>query len=73
LPPDLSAPDNFEQIRGAKEWLRRAAAGHSYRPSVDQLSFARKLDLNLARKSRSFRRFEREVLRLTAELGGAVG
>ncbi len=69
LPTDLTAPGNSEEIRGAKEWLRRmAAGGPSYRPGVDQLPFTRRMDLELARRSSSFQRFEREVLRLIERL-----
>ncbi len=69
LPTGLEAPENSEKIRGAKEWLRKkAGAGASYRPGVDQLQFTRRLDLDLARRSRSFRRFERELLRLLKRL-----
>ena len=69
LPADLAPPSDAEQIRGAKEWLRKSAgAGNSYRPGVDQLLFTRKLDPTLARRSQSFRRFERELVGLLARL-----
>ena len=66
LPADLEAPGNSEEIRGAKEWLRKAGApGGSYRPGVDQLPFTRRLEVVLAReRSASFRRFERVLLEL---------
>jgi hypothetical protein len=65
LPADLATPVNAEEIRGAKEWLRKSAGtGGNYRPSVDLVRFTRQLDLELARRSQSFRRFEREVLAL---------
>ncbi len=69
LPADLAPPADAEQIGGAKEWLRKSAgAGHSYRPGVDQLLFTRQSDLKLARRSRSFCRFERELLGLLKRL-----
>ncbi len=71
LPASLEAPGNSEEIRGAKEWLRKIAdVGSSYRPTVDQLLFTRQLDLQLARRSRSFVRFERELLWLLERLNG---
>lgn len=69
LPASLEAPGNFQEIRGAKEWLRKmAGTGSSYRPTVDQLLFTRQMDLQLARRSRSFVRFERELLKLLERL-----
>ena len=63
LPPDLTPPENPEQIRGAKEWLRKSTTSAiSYRPGVDQLLFTKRLNLELARRAHSFRRFERETL-----------
>lgn len=69
LPENLTVPFDAEKIRGAKEWLRRNMTGSSsYRPTVDQLHFTRQMDLVLARKSASFARFEREVVRLIRKL-----
>ncbi len=74
LPADLTPPGDAEQIRGAKEWLRKSTgAGNSYRPGVDQLLFTRQLDLKLARRSRSFCRFERELLGLLERLARQKG
>ena len=74
LPAGLAPPENADGIRGAKEWLRKAAKpGSSYRPSVDQLRFTRQLDLALARRSPSFLRFEREAVRLIATLEATSG
>lgn len=66
LPADLAPPEDAEAVRGAKEWLRkRGGPGANYSPRVDQLPFTRQMDLELARRrSPSFRRFERELLRL---------
>jgi Domain of unknown function (DUF4276) len=63
FPDDLTAPDNPEAIRGAKEWLsRQRAPGHPYKPTVDQAPLASAFDMKQARDgSPSFDKFCREV------------
>jgi hypothetical protein len=73
LPKDLAPkPRNSEEVRGAKEWLRKAALTGSYRPGVDQVLFTRHLNLALARRSASFTRFEREVLALIGKINSGT-
>lgn len=69
LAPDLRAPDEPEEVRGAKEWLRRRmAVGATYSPTQDQPALTTLFDLNVARTaSPSFDKCHREVTRL---LGG---
>jgi hypothetical protein len=60
MPDDLLPPDEPERIRDAKGWL-------SYRmdvacdPVTHQIEFTRKIDLDLARASRSFGRLYRFI------------
>ena len=59
LPSTLSRPDNFEGIRGAKEWLSSQIDGpYKYKPTASQAALVQHMDLDLARHhSASFRRF----------------
>jgi hypothetical protein len=62
LPEDLAAPENPEEIRGAKEWLRaRMPWGRSYSETVDQPAFTARFDLDAARKADSFDKCFREI------------
>lgn len=71
LAPDLHAPDEPEEVRGAKEWLRRhMSAGTTYAPTQDQPALTALFDLGAARAGApSFDKCFREVVRL---LGGVV-
>jgi hypothetical protein len=67
IPAKTSFPANPESIRGAKEWLSKArpAAGHAYKPSVDQAKITAHLNLDLLRaRSPDFAHLERAVLEL---------
>jgi hypothetical protein len=65
LPEDLLAPQNPEEIRGAKDWLRRhMGAGQTYSETVDQPALAAVFDLQAARAAKSFDKLFREVARL---------
>lgn len=59
-------PENVEQIRGAKEWLRsHMPRGDSYKPTLHQAEFSSAIDIDLARqRSRSFDRLCCEIRRL---------
>ena len=63
LPADLSAPEQPEGIRGAKEWLTRKL-GRRYSETRDQAAFTALLDLDAARAAASFDKLAREVERL---------
>lgn len=59
-----SAPDNPEDIQGAKEWLSRKvmSGGRTYMATDDQPSLTEAFDLSLARsRSESFDKFMRDV------------
>jgi len=62
LPPDLVAPPNTEEIRGAKEWLRRKKQA-PYSENIDQPAFTAVFDLEQARTNSSFDKCCREVRR----------
>lgn len=68
LPHGLHYPGDPESIRGAKEWLGQHM-GRSYVPTQDQPALAACFDLLLARRTRSFAKFHRDVLCL---LGGVA-
>ncbi|MGH9152683.1 MAG: DUF4276 family protein [Acidimicrobiales bacterium] len=69
LAHDLQGPENPEEVRGAKEWLRRhMASGTTYAPTQDQPALTAVFDVSEARAaSPSFDKCHREVVRL---LGG---
>jgi Domain of unknown function (DUF4276) len=63
FPADMTAPDDPEGVRGAKEWLsRHRPKGHPYKETVDQGALASAFDIRQARKhSPSFDKFCREI------------
>jgi hypothetical protein len=66
LPADLAPPQNPEEIRGAKGWVRERMHGHVYSETIDQPALAAIFDLNQARAAKSFDKCCRE-LRLLIE------
>lgn len=66
LPADLAPPQNPEEIRGAKGWLRERMRGHVYSETIDQPALADMFDLNQARATKSFDKCYRD-LRLLIE------
>ena len=69
LKNDLYSPDNPEEIRGAKEWLRqRMQNGRTYRPKRDQPALTARFDMEQARQTDSFDKCYREIVRLLDEL-----
>lgn len=66
LVADLRGPDDPEDVRGAKEWLRRhMSAGTTYAPTQDQPALTALFDLNAARAaSPSLDKCHREIIRL---------
>lgn len=64
LPPDLVPPQNPEDIRGAKGWLRERMRGRVYSETIDQPALAAIFDLNQARVAKSFDKCYRELQRL---------
>ena len=69
LPEDLHTPEQPEEIRGAKEWLRDRLASGNYSPTVDQPALAAIFDLQQARVAPSFDKLWREMERLLTVLG----
>src|ERR1035437_8515900 len=66
LPADLAPPQDPEEIRGAKGWLRERMHGRVYSETIDQPALAAIFDLNQARAAKSFDKCCRE-LRLLIE------
>ncbi len=65
LATNLTAPDDPEAIRGAKEWLTaRMAPGRRYVETLDQSALAATFDLELARRAPSFDKLYRQVAAL---------
>lgn len=66
---DLVGPPDPEAIRGAKEWLGdRMLHGQNYSESSDQPALTAIFDLTAARKSDSFDKCYRKVVRLLTVL-----
>ena len=72
LDQSVNAPDNVEDIRGAKEWLRsRMPAGRRYSETSDQEQLTPHIDFDLThRRSRSFRRLCHAVEELVDAMDG---
>ena len=66
----VNAPENFEDIRGAKEWLKgRMSRNQGYTETLDQAGLTYHIDMELVhRRSRSFRRLCHAV----EEMVGAI-
>ncbi len=65
LASSLTAPNDPESIRGAKEWLTaRMAPGRRYVETLDQPALAATFDLELARRAPSFDKLYRQVAAL---------
>ena len=74
LKNDLEPPNNPEEIRGAKEWLRQRMEGtRTYSPTADQPGFTNCFDLDQARQADSFNKCYRDIVRLLNELRIASG
>src|SRR5439155_9119378 len=66
---DLATPEEPERIRGAKEWLSaRMSLGSRYVETRHQPLYSQILAIDQARKSRSFRKLEREIGRMLGPL-----
>ncbi len=69
LKNDIDSPNNPEEIRGAKEWLRqRMQSGNTYRSKRDQPALAALFNLEQARQADSFDKCYRDIVRLLEEL-----
>lgn len=72
LHPSLNAPDNAEDIRGAKEWLSsHMPFGRRYKETTDQERLTPHIDFALTHsRSRSFRRLCHAVEELVVAMDG---
>lgn len=61
LPADLAPPQNPEEIRGAKGWLRERMRGQVYSETIDQPALAAIFDLNQAKATKSFDKCYRDL------------
>jgi hypothetical protein len=70
FPADLTPPPSPESVRGAKEWLsRQRPQDWSYRETLDQPALSAVVDLRpISTRSRSFRKLEKEVIRLCTQV-----
>ena len=69
LPANLTAPQDPESIRGAKEWLTdKMPDGQSYSETTDQAALTDLFDMNVARRADSFDKCYREVSQLLTKL-----
>ena len=74
LRSDLTAPENPESIRGAKEWLQRHMPhGRKYSETIDQPRLASIFDLKAARRSPSFKKLYHDIERLCLTASRATG
>lgn len=73
FPEDLESPAQPEAIRGAKEWLSDRLRVGAYSPNVDQASLTQFFSFDLARRSPSFDKCYREVVRLLETLRAREG
>ena len=72
LPDSLVAPEDPEDIRGAKEWIsKKMGVSHKYSPARHQVAFSAAIALEDARACRSFRKFEKEILRFLTRIQSA--
>jgi hypothetical protein len=69
LADDLTAPQNPEAVRGAKEWLAdRMPLNQTYSETTDQPALTARFDLKAARHSDSFDKCYREIVRLLTNI-----
>lgn len=67
---DLQSPARPEVIRGAKEWLSNAIEGGVYSPTLDQPALTAIFDFEQAKRSPSFQKCYREIVRMIEALRG---
>lgn len=59
IPETVESPGDPETIQGAKEWIKKLAG--QYSSKIDQPALAHQVGIKQASKSRSFRKFIKEV------------
>lgn len=74
LSPNLTAPEDPESIRRAKEWLTaHMEPGRKYVETLDQPALAAIFDLELARRASSFDKLYRDVASFLAQISPDAG
>ena len=73
LKNDLEPPDNPEEIRDAKGWLKQRRDSRKYRETLDQPGLTDRFDLTQACQADSFDKCYRDIARLLDELRKASG
>ena len=73
LKNDLEPPNNPEEIRDAKGWLKQRRNNRKYRETVDQPGLTARFDFDQARQADSFDKCYRDIVRLLNELRIASG
>ena len=68
LKNDLELPNNPEEIRDAKGWLKQQRNNRKYRETVDQPGLTARFDFEQARNADSFDKCYRDIVRLLNEL-----
>ncbi len=68
LKNNLESPNNPEEIRGAKGWLKQRRDSRKYRETLDQPGFTARFDLDQARHADSFDKCYRDIVYLLNEL-----
>lgn len=73
IPSSVNAPENVEDIRGAKEWLKNQTLhGQAYSETRDQGDLTHHIDMGLTySRSRSFRRLCHAVEELVRAIDGS--
>ena len=72
LKDNLQQARNPETVRGAKEWLSRQMENHTYSETVDQPKLTARFDFDQARRTDSFEKCYRDIVRLLDELRKSV-
>lgn len=72
LKDNLQQARNPEAVRGAKEWLSRQMENRSYRETLDQPKLTARFDFDQARRTDSFDKCYRDIVRLLDELRKSI-
>lgn len=72
LKENIQPPEKPEAVRGAKGWISRQMENHSYRETLDQPKLTARFDFDQARRTDSFDKCYRDIVRLLDELRKSV-
>lgn len=72
LKENIQPPEKPEAVRGAKGWISRHMENHSYRETVDQPKLTARFDFDQARRTDSFDKCYRDIVRLLDELRKSI-